>query len=55
MPTDEIIIRLFCMVDEQLGAVNKRDDALLHDMVLCEWAECALVVENSRLWRCSKG
>jgi hypothetical protein len=30
MPTDEIIIRLFCMVDEQLGAVNKREDAHLY-------------------------
>jgi hypothetical protein len=29
MPTDEIIIRLFCMVDEQLGPVNKRLDAHL--------------------------
>jgi hypothetical protein len=27
MPTDEIIIRLFCMVDDQLGRVNKRSDA----------------------------
>src|SRR6059036_704816 len=30
MPTDEIIIRLFCMVDDQLGAVNKREDAHLY-------------------------
>jgi hypothetical protein len=30
MPTDEIIIRLFCMVDDQLGAVNKRADAHLY-------------------------
>jgi hypothetical protein len=30
MPTDEIIIRLFCMVDDQLGAVNKRSDAHLY-------------------------
>ena len=29
MPTDEIIIRLFCMVDDQLGPVNKRLDAHL--------------------------
>jgi hypothetical protein len=29
MPTDEIIIRLFCMVDDQLGHVNKRSDAHL--------------------------
>jgi hypothetical protein len=27
MPTDELIIRLFYMVDDQLGAVNKRSDA----------------------------
>lgn len=27
MPTDEIIIRLFCMGDDQLGRVNKRSDA----------------------------
>ena len=30
MPTDEIIIRLFCMVDDQLGVVNKRSDAHLY-------------------------
>jgi hypothetical protein len=30
MPTDEIIIRLFCMVDDQFGAVNKRSDAHLY-------------------------
>lgn len=30
MPTDESIIRLFCMVDDQLGAVNKRADAHLY-------------------------
>jgi hypothetical protein len=30
MPTDEIIIRLFCMVDDQLGDVNKRSDAHLY-------------------------
>jgi hypothetical protein len=30
MPTDEIIIRLFCMVDDQLGHDNKRSDALLY-------------------------
>jgi hypothetical protein len=29
MPTDEIIIRLFCMVDDQFGRVNKRSDAHL--------------------------
>jgi hypothetical protein len=30
MPTDEHIIRVFYMVDDQLGAVNKRADAHLH-------------------------
>ncbi len=30
MPTDEIIIRLFCMVDDQLRHVNKRSDAHLY-------------------------
>jgi len=30
MPMDENIIRLFCMVDDQLGAVNKRADAHLY-------------------------
>jgi hypothetical protein len=30
MPTDEIIIRLFCMVDDQLSFVNKRSDAHLY-------------------------
>jgi hypothetical protein len=30
MPTDEIIIRLFCMVDDELGVVNKRSDAYLY-------------------------
>jgi hypothetical protein len=30
MPTDEIIIRLFCMVDDQFGHVNKRSDAHLY-------------------------
>ena len=30
MPTDEIIIRLFCMVDDELGTVNKREDAHLY-------------------------
>src|SRR5258706_6585967 len=30
MPTDEIIIRLFCMVDDELGGVNKRSDAHLY-------------------------
>ena len=29
MPTNEIIIRLFCMVDDQLGPVNKQLDAHL--------------------------
>lgn len=27
MPTDEIIIRLFCMVDDDLRDVNNRSDA----------------------------
>lgn len=31
MSTDEIIIRLFCMVDDRLGAVKKRSDAHLYD------------------------
>ena len=30
MPTDELIIRLFCMVDDELGLVNKREDAHLY-------------------------
>jgi transposase len=30
MPTDEIIIRLFCMVDDALRDVNNRSDAHLH-------------------------
>src|SRR5919202_1199817 len=30
MPTDEIIIRLFCMVDNQIADVNKRSDAHLY-------------------------
>src|SRR5215510_14986633 len=30
MPMDEIIIRLFCMVDDQLGVVIKRSDAHLY-------------------------
>jgi hypothetical protein len=30
MPTDEIIIRLFCMVDDQFATVNKRSDARLY-------------------------
>jgi hypothetical protein len=30
MPTDEIIIRLFCMVDDALQDVNNRCDAHLH-------------------------
>ena len=30
MPTDEIIIRLFCMVDDTFGSVNKRSDAHLY-------------------------
>ena len=30
MPTDELIIRLFCMVDDELGNVNKRSDAHLY-------------------------
>lgn len=30
MPTDEIIIRLFCKVDDQLDLVNKRSDAHLY-------------------------
>ena len=30
MPTDELIVRLFCMVDDRLGAVNKRSDAHLY-------------------------
>jgi hypothetical protein len=29
MPTDELIIRLFCMVDDQLSDVKNRPDALL--------------------------
>ena len=29
MPTDELIIRLFCKVDDHLGRVNKRSDAHL--------------------------
>ena len=31
MSTEEIIIRLFCMVDDRLGEVKKRPDAHLHD------------------------
>lgn len=31
MSTEEIIIRLFCMVDDRIGPVNKRSDAKLHD------------------------
>ncbi len=31
MSTEESIIRLFCMVDDRLGAVNKRSDAKLYD------------------------
>lgn len=31
MSTEEIITRLFCMVDDQIGAVKKRSDARLHD------------------------
>ena len=31
MPTEEIIIRLFCMVDDVIGSVKKRSDAHLHD------------------------
>jgi hypothetical protein len=30
MPTDDIIIHLFCMVDDALGNVNNRPDAHLH-------------------------
>jgi len=30
MPTDEIIIRLFCRVDNQVPDVNKRTDAHLY-------------------------
>jgi hypothetical protein len=30
MPTDEIIIRLCCMVEDELGSVNKREDAHLY-------------------------
>src|SRR5919206_2405769 len=30
MPTDEIIIRLFCMVDDELHDLNNRPDAHLH-------------------------
>src|SRR5919109_3320236 len=30
MPTDEIIIRLLCMVDDELSLVNKRSDAHLY-------------------------
>jgi hypothetical protein len=30
VPTDEIIIRLFCMVDDEMGRVNKRSDAHLY-------------------------
>jgi hypothetical protein len=30
MPTDEIILRLFCIVDDRLGEDNKRSDALLY-------------------------
>ena len=31
MPTEEIIIRLFCIVDDRVGPVKKRSDAHLHD------------------------
>jgi hypothetical protein len=31
MATEEIIIRLFCIVDDRVGSVNKRSDAHLHD------------------------
>ena len=30
MPTDEFIIRLFCMIDEEIGFVKKYDDELLY-------------------------
>ena len=40
MPTDEIIIRLFCMVDDHLGHVNKRSDAHLYpsEIVTLGWS-----------------
>jgi len=31
MSTEEIIIRLFCIVDDRVGSVKKRSDAHLHD------------------------
>ena len=31
MSTEEVIIRLFCMVDDRLGTVKKRADANLYD------------------------
>jgi hypothetical protein len=31
MPTEEIIIRLFCMIDDVIGPVKKRSDAHLYD------------------------
>lgn len=31
MSTEESIIRLFCRVDDRLGAVKKRSDAHLYD------------------------
>jgi len=31
MSTEEIIIRLFCSVDDLIGPVKKRSDAHLHD------------------------
>jgi hypothetical protein len=33
VPTEEIMIRSLCMVDDQLGAVNKRSEANLYRSV----------------------
>lgn len=34
MATEEIIIRLFCIVDDRIGPVKKRSDAHLHDSAI---------------------
>jgi hypothetical protein len=54
MPTDEIIIRLFCMVDDHLGRVNKRSNAHLFASEIVTIGREELMGREAVIDRCAK-
>ena len=43
----------YCVLINHVGKPNV--NSLLHDIILRQLTERTLIVENSRLWRCSEG